>query len=393
MKTLYRDVIVVGSGPAGSTCAAFLLRQGISPLLVDKEIFPRNKPCGDGQAGVTTLMLEELGWLDGLREIGFENKGIIATGPDYTKVVVEAPLKGYRYNTSRRIFDDYCRRQAMKEGAEMLEDFWVYDLIIEDGIIKGVKAKYQGEFIEVRSKVVIGADGSHSIIAKKIGMFVEKDTDVAVVGRCYYEDVDIEPYNYIHFDENVLPGYVWVFPLRDNVVNVGLGFNRNFYVRSERKPLEEYLDIWIESSPYGAALKGKRRVGEFGGWRISFGSFGSEGSIPNYAPGCLLIGDAGSMVMPLTGEGIGPAMVTAKMVAGLCREALDKNDFVDVFKKYPDLRDAKYAQKYATIKTLEGAIANKDTINGLIHGMHDDEDMLNMFKQQWFFELYESMDK
>jgi len=389
MKTITRDVIIVGSGPAGSTCAAFMLRQGIDPLLVDRAIFPRDKPCGDGQAGVTTLLLEELGWLEGLRAIGRENFGITLTSPDYTKVTVETPLKGYRYDTPRRIFDDFCRKQAMQEGVEMLEDFWVYDIIQEDGFVKGVKAKYQGEYIEVRANIVIGADGAHSIVAKKIGMFPENDADVAVVGRCYYEDVELEPYNEIHFDKDVLPGYVWLFPERDNMCNVGLGFNRDLYTE-DRKPLEEYLDIWIQNSPYGERLRGKRRVGEFRGWRIPCGSQAMD----NYVSGCLLIGDAGSMVMPLTGEGIGPAMLTAKMAAELCKEAMDKGDFsADMLKEYPKRRDEKYAAKYKSIKAMETSISNPAHINGMVHKMLADPATLETFKKQWYFEAYENMGK
>lgn len=193
MKTIEREVIVVGAGPGGSVCSAFLNREGVDVLLLDKEAFPRDKPCGDGQAGVTTRILQELDWLDGLREIGYENYGIVLTSPDYTKATIEAPERGWRFDTPRRIFDDYCRRMAMAGGVEMQEDVWVYDLIKEDGYIRGVKAKYQGEYVELRSKMIIGADGAHSIVAKKIGMLPESDKDIAVVGRCYFEDVDMEP--------------------------------------------------------------------------------------------------------------------------------------------------------------------------------------------------------
>lgn len=385
MKTIERDVIVVGSGPAGATCAAFLLRNGVDCLLVDRAIWPRDKPCGDGQAGVTTLIMEELGWLEDFREIAYENHGIVMTSPDYTKATVEAPLRGYRYDCPRRIFDDYLRRRVIDEGVEMLEDFWVYDLIKEDGFVKGVRAKYQGEYIEVRSNIVIGADGAHSIVAKKIGMFPESDNDIAVVGRCYYEDVDMDPYNEIHFDKDVLPGYVWLFPERDKMCNVGLGFNRNLYTE-DKKTLEEYLDIWIEASPFGERLRGKRRVGEFRGWRIPSGSQAMD----NYASGCIVIGDAGSMVMPLTGEGIGPAMVTAKMAAELSKEAIAKNDFsADMFKQYPERRHDMYDAKYKSIKAMESSFESPDRINGLVHKINDDPDTMKAFQQQWYFESYE----
>lgn len=388
MKKIERDVIIVGAGPGGTACAAFMKRLGLEPLLVDKEFFPREKPCGDGQAGVTTELLDELGWLDGLRELGYENHGIIMTSPDYSKIVVEAPFKGRRYDTPRRIFDNYCVERAVAEGVEFKENVWVYDVIWEDGKVCGVKAKIDGEYVQIHTKMVIGADGAHSIIAKKIGMFPDEDTDVAVVGRCYYADVEMEPYNEIHFDKDVLPGYVWLFPEKDNLCNVGLGFNRNLYAE-DGKTLEEYLDQWIESSPYGERLRGKKRVGEFRGWRIPSGSQ----AMANVVPGCILIGDAGSMVMPLTGEGIGPAMLTGKMAAQVTKEAFDKNDFsLEVLSSYTKQRDDIYGPKYAQIKSLENAFATKEAVDQFVHNVIDNPAVKEAFTKQWYFEAYEKGD-
>lgn len=387
MKTIERDVIVVGSGPGGSVCSTFLNRGGADVLLLDKEVFPREKPCGDCQSGVTTKILEELGWLEGLRKMSYENYGILLTSPDYTKVIVEAPFKGYRYDTPRRIFDNYCRLRAIDEGVEMYEDAWVYDLIWEDGVVKGVKVKYQGEYVEMRSKIVIGADGAHSIVAQKIGMFPENDNDIAVVGRCYFEDVDMEPYNEIHFDKDVLPGYVWLFPEKDKLCNVGLGFNRNLYPQNNMT-LQQVLDKWIKESPYGERLHGKKQIGEFRGWRIPSGCQ----SMDNYVPGCMVIGDAGSMVMPLTGEGIGPAMVTAKMASEISIEALEKNDFsANAFKRYPERRDKMYQPKYQAIKKLENAFSSINAVNGFIHNIADNPEVKDAFTKQWYFESYETL--
>ena len=385
MKTIEREVIVVGAGPGGSVCSAFLNRYGVDVLLLDKEVFPRDKPCGDCQAGVTTRVLEELGWLEGLREFAHENYGIVLTAPDLAKATVEAPERGWRYDSPRRLFDDYCRRMAIADGVEMEEDVWVYDVIKEDGFVKGVKAKYHGEYVELRSKLVIGADGAHSVVAQKIGMYPDEDFHVATVGRCYYADVDMEPFNEIHFDKDVLPGYIWLFPERDKMCNVGLGFYRGLYTESG-KTLTDYLEQWIESSPYGERLRGKKMVGEFKGWRIP----GGTQAMDNFVPGCMLIGDAGSMVMPLTGEGVGPAMVTAKIVAELSAKALEANDFsATILGQYPEIRKAKYERKYQAIRALEDSFKNPDMINGLVHKILDDQETYLGFQHQWFFESYE----
>jgi len=383
MKTLYHDVIVVGAGPGGSACASHLSREGVDVLLVDKETFPRDKPCGDCQSGFAHGHLKDLGVLDEVASKGFENRGILLTSPDYSRVALEAPTKGMRFNTPRRIFDDIMRRNAIRHGAEMLEQFWVYDVIKEDGFVRGVKAKYQGEYIELRSKIVIGADGSHSMVARAIDMFPDEDSDVAVVGRCYYADVSLEGFNEIHFDKNVLPGYVWVFPERDNVANVGLGFNRDRY--TEGKTLEEYLEIWIESSPYGKALKGKKRIGRFKGWRIPSGAQAMD----NYAAGVMLIGDAGSMVMPLTGEGIGPAFETAKFAAEVSMKALKADDFsADVLKEFAERTRSTYQPKYQSVKAMERLFRSPEAINHGVRQVIENDALRQKFTQEWFFEAY-----
>jgi geranylgeranyl reductase family protein len=376
MKTIEREVIVVGAGPAGSTCASYLSRAGIDVLLLDAEKWPCDKPCGDSQAEVTMSHVRELGGFDEVKKVGYPNKGLLLTSPSHEKCCL--PASGERFTTPRRIFDNIIKDLAIRHGAEFLEECWVYDVIKEDGFVKGVKAKYQGEYVEFRSKLVIGADGAHSKVAKAIGQFPDDPASVAVVGRCYFEYVPMEGYLEIHFDKNVLPGYVWIFPSgKDPVTNVGLGFNAELYLKEQMKgrTLEDFLQIFIENNPHGERLKNARKIGPWKGWRIPSG----PQAMDNYASGVMLIGDAGSMVLPLTGEGIGPAMETAKMAADTAMEALVAGDFSAGFlKRYSDKRHSMYDAKYQSIKTLENAFRSPETINGFVHKFNTDD----TFKQQ-----------
>lgn len=381
MRTIERDVIVVGAGPGGSVCASYLARAGIDVLLMDKEKWPRDKPCGDSQAEVSVSHMKELGGLDEVREVGYPNKGLLLSAPNYEKCYL--PASGERFTTPRRIFDNIVKNLAVRHGAELLEECWVYDVIKEDGFVKGVKAKYQGEYVEFRSKLVIGADGAHSMIAKAIDQFPDDPANVAVVGRCYFENIPMEGYLEIHFDKNVLPGYVWIFPSgKDPVANVGLGFNSEIYRKAqmEGRTLEDYLDIFIKENPFGERLKNARQIGPWKGWRIPYG----PQSMDNYDSGVMLIGDAGSVILPLTAEGVGPAMETAKMAADTAIEALKAKDYsADFLKRYSDVRHGMYDAKYKSIKKLEDAFRSTDTVNGFIHKFNADE----AFKQQVIAEM------
>lgn len=373
MKSTERDVIVVGAGPGGSTCAAYLALAGVDVLLLDKEVWPRDKPCGDGQTAVACEFLKDIGIADELASMGFKTKGASFTSPDYNRVNFDMG-EASSYVTPRRLFDDLVRKRAIQAGAEMIENAWVYDVIKEDGFIRGVKAKIDGEYVELRSKLVIGADGAHSIIAKKIGMFNDDDNEVAVVGRCYYEDVDIPGYLEMHLDKDVLPGYVWIFPMRDGKANVGLGYNRKFYV--DVPDLEVTLEKWIVESPYGECLRGKRRIGEFRGWRIPY----ATGAFDNYVDGCMLIGDAGSLITPFTAEGIGPAMASGHLVSKICQKALRLGDFsCHVLMEYKVQWDNEYGPAIKRIKSIESAFQSAETINGYMAKFKGNPDAREMF--------------
>lgn len=360
MKTIERDVIVVGAGPGGSTCASYLARAGVDVLLIDKETFPRDKPCGDSQAEVTIKHVAELGALDEVRKYGFRNKGFLLTSPSYEKAYLAGP--GERYTTPRKIFDNIMKNTAVRHGAEMLEDCWVYDVIKEDGFIKGVKAKYQGEYVQFRSKIVIGADGSHSMVAKAMGMFPENLQCVGAGMRCYYQDVPMEGYLEIHFDKSVLPGYIWIFPSgQEGAANVGIGINLDVY---NDKTMLEYMDIFAQTSPFGKRLLKGRQVSEWKGWRLPT----APQRCCDYANGAMLIGDAGSMIIPLTGEGAGPATETGKLAADTAMEALQAGDWSESFlKRYSDRINQTYGAKLHAMQALDDTFRNPQAIDGIVH--------------------------
>ncbi|MDR3337317.1 MAG: NAD(P)/FAD-dependent oxidoreductase [Treponema sp.] len=364
MKTIEREVIVVGAGPGGSACAAYLARAGVDVLLLDKEIWPRDKPCGDGQTARAIPHIKELGFFDEFASKGFMSQGSLWTAPNHS--TIEFPAGG-GYCTPRRIFDDEVRHTAMRFGAEMIENAWVYDVILEDGFVKGVKAKINGEYLELRSKLVVGADGSHSLIAQKIGMFHDTDENACVVGRCY---VQVDPKDFagkveIHLDKDVMPGYVWIFPERNNIVNLGLGFQRSLYNKSTGvKTLQETLRKWIEESPFGKPVRGKKWIGEFRGWRIP-NDMGVDRK-DNYVNGCMLIGDAASLIVPFSGEGVGPAMDSALIVSDVAQTALKKNDFSgEVLKEYKTRYDEKNVQPVMMAWKMNAMLANQDAVNAM----------------------------
>jgi menaquinone-9 beta-reductase len=383
MRTIERDVIVVGAGPGGSVCASYLAKAGVDVLLVDKETFPRDKPCADCQSRTSLKHIAALGAEEELAKYGLLKDGLIFISPDNNKCFIDVPDG---YITPRWYFDNIMRKNAERLGAEVIENCWVYDVIREDGFVKGVKAKYNGEKIELRAKIVIGADGSHSIVAQKIGQFPDEPDNLSIALRTYFENVPLLKDGYLefHYGPVGIVGYLWVCPAdkKGNICNVGLGCNMADY---KGFTFEEKFWEWAKTSPYGKRFIPSsdnpcRQVAPWKGWRVPTGIQ----HMKNYDNGVMLIGDAGSVVVPFLDEGVGAASDSAKLAAEVAQEALKKNDFsCNVLKRYQIDWDAQYGEMYKTTKLAEGMLESPEVMNEFIENMNSSPE----FKKGFFDSL------
>ncbi|MEW6553111.1 MAG: NAD(P)/FAD-dependent oxidoreductase [Actinomycetota bacterium] len=353
------DVVVVGAGPGGSTAAARLAQAGAEVLLVDKERFPREKPCSDIYGPFGTRTYEELGVYERLLHAGYVYPGVVLSSPDYT--VIHGPnQKGL--TCPRRVGDNILKENAARLGAEVREEFWVYDLIVEDAQVRGVKAKYQGEFREYRCKIVIGADGSHSWVAKRLGLFADDYDQVYLAGRAYYKGCnpplrDVE----VHYDPLFNPGFVCLSPHpgHGDVVNMGVGIQMSQYEHSTLSA-EEMVRRFVGESPHGEKMRAARQVSDWKGWRVpSAGQIGR-----NYAAGALLVGDAGSFVEPFILEGVASAVRSANYAARTALRALEENDFSEAsLSRYDDKWREKMGPQLDALQGMAVTAADADALN------------------------------
>ncbi len=149
MRQIEREVIVVGSGPGGSMCAGYMAREGIDVLLLDKEFWPRDKPCADAQGGNTCKHIEALGAIDEHKSFAMRASTVMMASAKYEATYI--PNDGL-YISPRWEFDDLMRRTAIRHGAEMWQNCWVHGVYREDGYIRGVKARVNGEDLILRGK-------------------------------------------------------------------------------------------------------------------------------------------------------------------------------------------------------------------------------------------------
>ncbi|HWG92231.1 MAG TPA: geranylgeranyl reductase family protein [Candidatus Thermoplasmatota archaeon] len=341
------DVIVVGGGPGGSTTTAFLARDGYRVLLLDKARFPRDKPCGDAISGKSASVLRELGIQDLVEDKEhLPAEGVLFSSPEGRLLQIPFPKdvdpngirnsKKYNYVTSgyivrREVYDNILFQHAKKQKTVVTEEeFEVTTVLFENGKAVGVKGTDKfGREREFHAKVVVGADGAMSPVAKAVGTW-ERDPEHWVGSyRSYWTGVtgmtkDIE----IHFVEDVLPGYFWIFPLDNGLANVGIGVlesevkkskgtKREINMRKSMYELVQNHPMFKERFQNAKELPESRK-----GWLLPLGSKHRK----IHGNGWVLVGDAAALIDPFSGEGIGNAMVSARLAAQTIDECLMKND-------------------------------------------------------------------
>lgn len=336
MNTEKHEVIVVGAGPAGSTAAILLVQKGHDVLLIDKQIFPRDKVCGDAIPPEAIMLLNKLGMQQILQtaiedSLFYKMESIRISSPAGYKL--DIPLwkhndgfNGHGYFVPRFIFDELIRSHAIISGAEF-KTAKVEALLRENEKVSGVKVHSAGQYSDIYAKIVIGADGVNSVIKRRIGLKKHKKIHQALAIRAYVDDADILPHKAeFYLYKSVLPGYAWIFPLGDKLANVGLGIRLDLYHNNKPKLnlktlLAEFLDV---PSIKRRIPNGVKSLKNIAAWPLHFGS---QKSLQLVSDGALLVGDAAGLTNPLTGGGIQNALISSTLAADIAHSALLNNDF------------------------------------------------------------------
>jgi digeranylgeranylglycerophospholipid reductase len=314
------DIVVIGAGPAGSTAARFAAESGAKVLMVDKHReIGSPKRCGEG-LGIKAF--KDFGIPIDKRFLNREIYGSIVYAPNGKEVTIRYDhLMGYVIE--RKMFDKYLAAEASRKGVKVVAETEA-SLLKKGEKLVGVKLKRLGEEIEVRSKIVIAADGVESQISRHMGL----NTVVSPheMDSCFeYEmsGIDISESDMLHLfvGTDIAPrGYVWIFPKDDDRANVGIGI-----AGDAKMTAKHYLDKFIAERP--ALAKGS--ILEVNVGSVPVGGFLNDMVKDNF----LVVGDAARQVNPIHGGGINEAMVSGRIAGKLAAKAASKAD-MSILKEY-----------------------------------------------------------
>ncbi|HEY3607440.1 MAG TPA: geranylgeranyl reductase family protein [Pseudonocardiaceae bacterium] len=334
------EVIVVGAGPAGATAATYLARSGLDVLLLEKSAFPREKVCGDGLTPRGVKQLIDLG-VDTREEAGWlHNRGLRVVTAHHSIELDWPDLAGYPpYGLvrPRSDFDELLARNAQRGGARLLERTTVTGAVTDDrtGRVVGVRANAGPDKVPVtyRAPLVLACDGVSARLALSVGIDKRDDRPMGVAVRRYYTSPRTkDDYLESHLElwdrsdpahPMLLPGYGWIFGMGDGTVNVGLGIlsTSGAFKSTDYRAL---MRSWVAGLPADWEFSEQTATGRIGGAALPMGF----NRTPHYRDGLLLVGDAGGMVNPFNGEGIGFAMETARIAAECVVQALARPEGV-----------------------------------------------------------------
>lgn len=283
------DVLVVGSGPAGSTAARFAAQSGASVMMIEKrpEVGVPVR-CGEFMPSLEEIQLMFPDLTDGesLFDIPKELRCLDTIGIKLIDPKGKVTLLDHTgYTTDRDRFDQYLARLACEDGAELVKSCQFRK--IENGVAK----TSQGD---VKYKVIIGADGPGSRVAQNLGLPRNRNPYPAVTAQV---KGDFEPYLHMFFGDIAPGAYSWIIP-KDGRANIGVGFSPKFASGA----LSDFFDVFAKKNGFevDCKLEGKYVP--------------SEGPIAKTVAGNgMVVGDAAGQVISVNGGGIPLAMIAGRI--------------------------------------------------------------------------------
>lgn len=361
-RLLY-DVAIVGAGPAGASCAYWLAQAGFNVIVLEKKHFPRDKTCGDGLTPRSVRQLEDMGLSEklsrhhrywGLRSVAF-GRELELSWPDHPS------FPRYGYVIRRAELDKMVADRAREAGATILEGIEVVSATIGEQ-----SCEINSHTLSVQARYLVVADGANSRLGRYLGARRDRSKPMGMAMRGYYlSPRSREQWIESHLDirdnsGKIVPGYGWIFPMGDGVVNVGVGL-LSTNKRWKGTNTSELMSLFLRQVPSSFELDNSKAISPPSGGRLPMGL----SILPRAGKRHVLIGDAASTINPFNGEGIAYAYESGRLAASVIAEALS-GEGDTALGTYDILLEEYYSSYYRTGQSFMELASNPMVMSTLV---------------------------
>ncbi|MCX6211254.1 MAG: NAD(P)/FAD-dependent oxidoreductase [Bacteroidetes bacterium] len=330
-------ICIIGAGPAGATTSLFLSKMKIPHVIIDAAEFPRDKVCGDGLDLKVMRVLNNLepGLVE--REIlnneNFTQSNSVCIHINEKKKAVlkytpklNESIFPFFFFSKRNYFDNFLVKKINPTYATFLQGTKA-EKITWNGSESTIIAKNNNTQIEIQAQLLVGADGDHSVVLRSLGERQISRDNYAGGLRQYWKGISDMEDNHleIYLPKSLPLAYLWIFPLPNGEANVGCGLQSTLIKKNHINLKDLLNDIITNDAVLKDRFKNAIPLETPQGWGLPLASLKRKIA----GNGWLLTGDAGSLIYPTTGEGIGPAMMSGYIAAYFIKEAVAKNNFTE----------------------------------------------------------------
>jgi len=375
------EVLIAGGGPAGSSLAFYLANSGIDTLVLESKRFPRDKTCGDGVSAIAVTELANLGITE-LDEFKSHNQiKQVGLFVEDRKTVLNLPKTQKQRGKviPRYILDNLIAKSAKKAGATYLENTKLLQYQYCTDYVLAVVQNTDGIKRTLKSRVLVGADGSNSTVARSLHGG-KPDKDYQLLGLRSYFDGIVGPNDRcdFYFSKKNFPGIFWIFPIAPSKANVGSAMIASTIPGNQIHAKQMLLEMISTNDHFKERIGNGRPIEKIRGWPLKY----KDPTKALFGPGVLLLGDAAGLINPLSGDGIQYALLSARWAAECLKTCSEKNDYsLENLSKYQELVHQETAYDLALSSLLVKISSNRsltsiwlEILNLLFEKAENDQD-------------------
>ena len=390
--TLY-DVLIIGAGPSGSNAAISYknLNPDLKVGLIDKSIFPRDKSCGDAIGPGVISALKR-----------FNNQHILDNEPQVVSTTLYGPenigIQNYIpevknkedsivYVIPRIDLDNRILNLAKDLDVDVFEGYSFVSFEKDSDNKLVVEIKNGDNITKLGAKILVGADGANSRVRKQLNVNTNSDWHKAIALRAYIDSpnyLEIFKERTLMFEINVSAekGYAWAFPSKGNLLNIGIGVPLNIFKK-------EKLDINVLLQDFITQLTNRgvvvENIRDEKSYLLPFAS-----SRPKFRNdiNVALIGDASSMINPMSGEGIFYGMEAGYLLAKNTYNLIDSPELTKGIADYEKAFSKRFRKHYLSCALARLLLQSPFMTKRLLKVASNDQNTIDFVVELLFDEAY-----